>query len=117
MAASPSTSLLGYPTDALQAISVYDIWEKQSAGYATGTITTSVPSHGVKLFRLGDKVTDGINSVENGQLTMDNEIVNGKSSNRQIVYDLSGRIVNCKSSNGQMPKGLYIQGNKVKLKR
>ena len=110
-------SLLGYPTDALQAIPVYDIWEKQSAGYATGTITTSVPSHGVKLFRLGDKVADGINSVENGQLTMDNEIVNGKSSNRQIVYDLSGRIVNCKSSNGQMPKGLYIQGNKVKLKR
>jgi len=47
---------LGYGAD--EAVPVYDIWQKQSLGTATGTITTNVPSHGVKLFRLGDNKAD-----------------------------------------------------------
>ncbi|MBQ6964131.1 MAG: cellulase family glycosylhydrolase [Bacteroidaceae bacterium] len=47
---------LGYGAD--EAVPVYDIWQKQSLGTATGTITTNVPSHGVKLFRMGDNKAD-----------------------------------------------------------
>lgn len=50
------------------------------------------------------KGADGIEPIQN-------ELVNGKSSNSKFIYDLSGRrIVNPK-------RGLYIQGGKKKLKR
>ena len=52
--------------------------------------------------------TTGVVSIENGQLTIDNEA--GES------YDLQGRKVNGQSSmvNGQLKKGVYIQkGKKV----
>ncbi len=52
---------LGYGAD--EQVPLYDIWEKQTLTPATGTIKTTVPSHGVKLFRLGDNepVDDGVN--------------------------------------------------------
>ena len=53
---------LGYAAD--KAVPLYDIWAQEPLGTATGTITTAVPSHGVRLFRLGDN-TSGIDS---GQL-------------------------------------------------
>jgi len=43
---------LGYGAD--EQVPLYDIWERQTLSPATGTIKTTVPSHGVKLFRLGD---------------------------------------------------------------
>ena len=42
------------------------------------------------------------------------EIVNSKSSNSKC-YDLSGKMVNRKSSNGKFPRGIYIEGGKVKI--
>ncbi len=89
---------LGYKAD--EAVPVYDIWEKQSAGTATGTITAKVPSHGVKLYRLGDKIAEGINNVN----------VTDKGSNVKVgidsYYNLAGQKVN------PAKKGIYIHNNK-----
>ena len=89
---------LGYKAD--EAVPVYDIWEKQSAGTATGTITAKVPSHGVKLYRLGDKLPAGIN----------NATAAGTESHASIgndgYYNLAGQKVNTTK------KGLYIHNNK-----
>lgn len=89
---------LGYKAD--EAVPVYDIWEKQSVGTATGTITAKVPSHGVKLYRLGDKIPSGINNVN----------VADKGSNVKVgldgYYNLAGQKVN------PAKKGIYIHNNK-----
>ncbi|MBO7068972.1 MAG: hypothetical protein J6W52_09915 [Bacteroidaceae bacterium] len=55
---------------------------------------------------IGDDTT-GINTIDNGQLTIDN-----------ATYDLSGRkIVDGKLSNGKLPKGIYVkQGKKMIIK-
>lgn len=85
-------TLLGYGAD--EAVPLYDVWQKQSVGTATGVLTTRIPSHGAKLFRLGNNEADAIQSVP----------VDGDSSDRQddksaayeglgsgeISYDLSG---------------------------
>ena len=49
---------LGYA--ATDVVPVYDIWAKEKVGTATGTITAEVPSHGARLFRLGDNAPDGV---------------------------------------------------------
>lgn len=89
---------LGYKAD--EAVPVYDIWEKQSVGTATGTITAKVPSHGVKLYRLGDKLPTGINNVNTA----------GTESNATVgndnYYNLAGQKVNPTN------KGIYIHNNK-----
>ena len=85
-------TLLGYGAD--EAVPLYDVWQKQSVGTATGVLTTRIPSHGAKLFRLGNNEADAIQSVP----------VDGDSSDRQddksaayeglgsgeVSYDLSG---------------------------
>ena len=64
----------------------------------------------VKSFVLnfGHGETTGIRSIDNGQLTMDND----------ATYDLLGRkVVNGKSVNGNLPKGVYVKnGKKVIIK-
>ena len=84
---------LGYAAD--EAVPVYDIWEKQCLGTVVGSITASVPSHCVKLFRLGDKVADGIPLPFGAQTGAD-----GK------CYDLQGRLVDAPRN------GIYIKDRK-----
>ena len=58
-----------------------------------------------------DEEDDDPTSIDNGQLTIDNE--------EESIYDLSGRKVNGQWStvNGQLPKGIYIRnGRKVAVK-
>lgn len=43
---------LGYSST--EAVPVHDIWAGKDLGTSMGSITTIVPSHGVRLFRLGD---------------------------------------------------------------
>ena len=86
---------LGYAAD--EAVPVYDIWAKQDLGTATGTIQTRVPSHGVKLFRLGNAEANGINAPSTTNL---NHHMDGQ------WYDLQGRPVATPS------KGLYIKDGK-----
>ena len=73
---------LGYT--ASEAVPVHDIWGQEDLGSVTGTLTTSVPSHGVRLFRLGDKASTGIRNI--GQAAQD-----GMSGAGTGVYDLQGR--------------------------
>ena len=90
---------LGYRSD--ESIPVYDIWEKRDVGTVSGTITSSVPKHGVKLYRLGDNesVVDEI-----GFQTIDktNNSIH-TVENSHTAFDLNGRPV----SNTQ--KGFFIQ--------
>ena len=87
---------LGYsPTE---AVPVYDIWAKESLDAATGTVTASVPSHGVRLFRLGNNVPTAI-----GSLPADKSSV-GTSR----MFDLQGRPV------ATPARGIYINnGRKI----
>ena len=59
--------------------------------------------HGVKLYRLGDKVADGIKEMEN-------ESVKSKKWDG-TMYDLTG----CRML--EPAKRLYIQGNKLRMKK
>ena len=104
---------LGYSAD--EAIPVYDIWQKADLGTATGTITISVPSHGVRLLRLGNKKADGIGSVSLPDKGATSASLH--SENSTDVFDLIGRHVGhytSSSPSNPIHKGLYIvNGNKV----
>lgn len=93
-------SSLGYGKQ--EVVPVYDIWNHEDLGEATGKISIAVPSHGVRLLRLGNNVANKIEDVSNkGEL---------KGAKKQGFYDLQGRRV-------ENPRhGIYIQnGQKVVL--
>ena len=93
-------SSLGYGKQ--EVVPVYDIWNHKDLGEATGKISIAVPSHGVRLLRLGNNVANKIEDVSNkGEL---------KGAKKQGFYDLQGRRV-------EHPRhGIYIQnGQKVVL--
>ncbi len=108
---------LGYGAN--EAIPVHDIWEKTDLGTVTGTITTTVPSHGVRLFRLGEKKPDpsvGIESVS----SRDKDPHGTSASVKADVFDLNGRYLGkvdgTDTSFSEIPqKGLYIKGGKKVL--
>ena len=95
---------LGY--DTTESVTVHDIWAGKDLGTVTGTISTSVPSHGVKLFRLGEKATTGIKEFDNSQIY-------NLPLKSDAVYDLSGRPV---SATSHLPKGMYISNGKKVMK-
>ncbi len=106
---------LGYAAD--EAVPVHDIWQKTDLGTATGTISVSVPSHGVRLLRLGDNKADGIDA-----LSQPDKGANGvslHSRNSTDVFDLTGRHVGHNATSSPLDcnslhKGFYIvNGNKV----
>ena len=91
---------LGYAAN--EAVPVYDIWQKESLGTATCTLNATIPSHGVKLYRLGDKVAEGIMRP-----TPDPSRDGGGTD---AVYDLQGRRVT------EPTRGIYIQnGKKIRM--
>jgi len=55
-------------------------------------------------FKIEEEESTGIRSIDNGQLTIDNE--------DDAIYDLTGR----KLSKGKLPRGIYIKDGKKKLK-
>ena len=91
---------LGY--GATEAVPVHDVWTGEDLGTATGTLTTKVPSHGVRLFRLGDKASTGIKSV----VKTDEE---GKNVGNNAIYDLQGR------RQQSLRQGINIVGGKKVL--
>lgn len=95
---------LGYGAD--EVVPVHDIWENEDMGTSTGVLSTVVPSHGVRLFRLGDKKpTDKIGGIKDK---------NGNAELRTLhsgLYDLSGRKIEKPSHR------LYVQGGKKWLSR
>jgi hypothetical protein len=90
---------LGYGAD--EVVPVHDIWENEDVGTSTGVLSTVVPSHGVRLFRLGDKKpTDKIGGIKDK---------NGNAELRTLhsgLYDLSGRKIEKPSHR------LYVQDGK-----
>ena len=97
-------TLLGYAAD--EAVPLYDIWAKKDLTPVMGSLTTSVPSHGVKLFRLGDNQASGLQEIP-----ADGNSVRSRSVNAvPLVYDLQGRPM------GKKTKGLYVQEGKKILR-
>ena len=84
---------------------------KSFRGYITKeTAASQVVPQAVAVISFSDNEfeggeTDGIQSVENGKLTIDNN----------VVYDLQGRVVSTKGLNA-LPKGLYIMNGKKIMK-
>ena len=102
---------LGYGAN--EAVPVHDIWENADQGTATGILRTVVPSHGVRLFRLGDKKPTPVVGIhQDGETGV-------RSAKEDVIYDLSGRCVgtarNTAASLDAQPKGLYIVGGKKVL--
>ena len=100
---------------------VYDIWQKSRLGTATGSITLSVPSHGVRLLRLGDKKGDGTGAVTlPGKGAASTSL---HSENSTGVFDLMGRHAGHDTSSSPLAsnaihKGFYIvNGHKVVVRR
>jgi hypothetical protein len=94
---------LGY--SASEAVPVHDIWADEDLGTATGILTAAVPSHGVRLFRLGDKVTTGLGATPGSPAA---------SVSDQAIYDLQGRKLSAlpSASNAPLHRGLYIVGGR-----
>ncbi len=98
----------GYAAD--EAVPVYDIWEKQTAGSAKGTFTAKVPSHGAKLYRLGDNKETDIKSI-----TKDEARALAKAEGLTAVYDVNGNRTDCDFDSLQ--PGIYIfKGNKYLIR-
>ena len=106
---------LGYGAD--ETVPVHDIWQKADLGTATGTISVSVPSHGVRLLRLGDKKADGIDAPSRKGKGAASAYLH--SENSTDVFDLTGRHVgryvpSSPMASNSLHKGCYIvNGNKV----
>ena len=101
-------SLIGYPTFAQKPVPVYDIWAKENVGWATGTLSVSIPSHGVKLFRLGDN----INSVTPPTVAPNGETLESQTKkSSDAYYDLRGVRIT------QPGKGIYIHKGKKRVKK
>ena len=106
---------LGYGAD--EVVPVHDIWQKADLGTATGTISVSVPSHGVRLLRLGDKKADGIDAPSQKGKGAASAYLH--SENSTDVFDLTGRHVgryvpSSPMASNSLHKGCYIvNGNKV----
>ena len=96
---------LGY--DAEESVPVHDIWAQKDLGNATGSVTAEIPTHGVKLYRLGDKEPVGINQVRTTPAT---QAITPKSKDKNI-YDLQGRRIK------KPGKGFFIQGGVTFLSR
>lgn len=97
---------IGYSAD--EEVPVYDIWAKQPAGTATGVLQTVVPTHGAKLFRLGNAEP----SVGIGDVKMD-DVHELDCHYPAGCYDLQGRRVASPVS-----PGIYIvNGKKVQVRK
>jgi hypothetical protein len=100
------TTQLGYEAD--EAVPVYDIWNKQDIGTSTGSIITNVPSHGVKLYRLGNKSEANIPKMEYEKAS---------KSIKHKYYDLQGRNIKKPSHGLYIEKALYDDGTVKSQKR
>ncbi len=91
----------GYGAD--EEVPLHDIWANESAGTTSGTLSVEVPRHGVKLYRLGDNIPQGI----------DRENISYPSS--PDIYTLQGMKLN--NAAHELSRGIYIvEGKKMVVK-
>ena len=98
---------LGYAAD--EAVPVHDIWAGEDLGTATGTLSVDVPSHGTRLFRLGDNKAIPVGILGPGSAEEHHPAA--VASSAATLYDLSGRPVH------RPVRGVYLQGGEKKLNR
>ena len=96
--ATVSVDLTQFGYGAEEEIPLHDIWANESAGTASGTLSVEVPKHGVKLYRLGDNIPQGIDKDS----TM--------PSAAPCTYTLQGTKLNTNTES--LPKGIYISGGR-----
>ena len=90
---------LGYGAE--ESVPLYDIWGKKTLSPVSGKLKATVPSHGAKLFRLGDNVADGIQPLPSAPAAQAVPMPSGSA-----VYDLQGRAVQAPTH------GIYVQNGK-----
>ena len=101
---------LGY--SAAEPVPVFDIWSKTILAPATGIISVRVPSHGVRLLRLGDKKANAIPSLHATETGNAGAVRRGYQSH---VYDLGGRIIG-EAPSARLGQGPFIvNGKKVMI--
>ena len=100
---------LGYGAN--ESVPLHDIWAEKDLDPVTGTLTATVPSHGARLFRLGDNTPDKIEGVISDRNTIN-------SLFPADVFDLNGMLLKQNASSiDNLPKGLYIIGGKKVYKK
>ena len=102
-AATISVDLTQFGYGADEEVPLHDIWANESAGTTSGTLSVEVPRHGVKLYRLGDNIPQGI----------DRENISYPSS--PDIYMLQGMKLN--NAAHELSRGIYIvEGKKMVVK-
>lgn len=102
-AATISVDLTQFGYGADEEVPLHDIWANESAGTTSGTLSVEVPRHGVKLYRLGDKIPQGI----------DRDNISYPSS--PDIYTLQGMKLN--NAAHELSRGIYIvEGKKMVVK-
>lgn len=91
---------LGYGAE--EEVPIHDIWAGKELGTAAGTLATKVPSHGVRLFRLGNNPPIEPDAIK--------DIRSQDSTSSAKTYDLQGRLV------VEPQHGIFIQGGKKIVK-
>ena len=94
---------LGYSAD--ESVPVYDVWSGEALGTFTGTVNTTVRSHGARLLRLGNEIPDGIRLQHNTSTT------EGKTTADGGWYNLQGVKTDSPT------RGIYIKDGKKILKK
>ena len=91
-----------------ESVPVHDIWAKKDLDPAVGTLHTTVPSHGARLFRLGDNTADNIQGVVSDKQAI-------KALFPGDIYDLNGLLIRKNATSADsLPKGIYvIRGVKI----
>ena len=89
---------LGYRAD--EAVPFHDIWQKKDMGTVEGVIRTEIPSHGVRLYRLGNSEAVPVNQIPLNHTETKKKTLNDDRN----IYDLQGRKLKKPS------KGFFIQG-------
>ncbi|MDD6865945.1 MAG: NPCBM/NEW2 domain-containing protein, partial [Prevotella sp.] len=95
-------TLLGY--GAGESVPVYDVWSGESLGTFTGTINTTVRSHGARLLRIGNEIPAGIRLPQTSASTA------GKTTADDGWYNLQGVKTDSPKS------GIYIRNGKKIIK-
>lgn len=91
---------LGYGAE--EEVPIHDIWAGKELGTVAGTLATKVPSHGVRLFRLGNNPPIEPDAIK--------DIRSQDSTSSAKTYDLQGRLV------VEPQHGIFIQGGKKIVK-
>lgn len=93
-----------------ESVPVYDIWARQDLGTFTGTIHADIPSHGVKLYRLGDNEPDLIKATNE-----DETYERSKDKFSNSIYTLTG--TNVGTDFDSLKPGIYLYKGKKYLNR